>query len=96
MDRFNANGGAGGRGGGGGGRGGNRNARQQQASNVVTGPVKGITERNADKIDELYEPMPSTVSPGQVWTWDEDKKELKQTQHSPRPDRRSVQQAPHR
>jgi hypothetical protein len=34
---------------------------------------------NADKIDELYEPMPAQISPGQVWTWDEDKKELKQT-----------------
>jgi HlyD family secretion protein len=71
MERF-------GRGGGAGGRGGNRGNRTQQPSNVVTGPVTPITERNADKIDELYEAMPSTVSPGQVWTWDEGKKELKQ------------------
>ena len=72
MDRYNRGGGAGG--GGGGGRG----NRTQQASNVVTGPVIPMTERNADKIDDLYEAMPSSVSPGQVWTWDEAKKELKQ------------------
>jgi hypothetical protein len=38
-----------------------------------------MTERNADKIDDLYEAMPSSVSPGQIWTWDEAKKELKAT-----------------
>lgn len=69
MDRFGRNGG---------GRGGGRGNRTQQPSNVVTGPVIPMTERNADKIDELYEAMPSSVSPGQVWTWDEAKKELKQ------------------
>jgi HlyD family secretion protein len=74
MDRFAAGGGQGS----GGGRGGRTGNRNQQPSNVVTGPVKPITERNADKIDELYEPMPPSVSPGQVWTWDEEKKELKQ------------------
>ena len=72
MDRYNRGGGAGGRGGG-------RGNRTQQPSNVVTGPVIPMTERNADKIDDLYEAMPSSVSPGQVWTWDEAKKELKQT-----------------
>ncbi len=70
MDRFQNGGRGGGRG--------NRNG-QQQSSNAVTGPVKPIVDRNADKIDELYEPMPSQVAPGQVWTWDEAKKELKQT-----------------
>lgn len=69
MDRFGRSGG---------GRGGGRGNRTQQPSNVVTGPVIPMTERNADKIDELYEAMPSSVSPGQVWTWDEAKKELKQ------------------
>jgi len=72
MDRYNRGGGAGGRGGG-------RGNRPQQASNIVTGPVVPMTERNADKIDDLYEAMPSSVSPGQVWSWDETKKELKQT-----------------
>jgi HlyD family secretion protein len=70
MDRYNNGGGRGG---------GGRGNRQQQAANQVTGPVKPLNERNADKIDELYEPMPAQISPGQVWTWDEDKKELKQT-----------------
>ena len=71
MDRFQNGGGRGG--------GGGRGNRQQQPSNQVTGPIKPLNERNADKIDELYEPMPAQISPGQVWTWDEDKKELKQT-----------------
>lgn len=70
MDRFQNGGRGGGRG--------NRNG-QQQAANIATGPVKPIVDRNADKIDELYEPMPAQIAPGQVWTWDESKKELKQT-----------------
>ena len=42
-------------------------------------PTIPITERNADKIDELYVPMPNEDHAGPVWTWDEANKELKST-----------------
>ncbi len=63
----------------GGGRGGRNSNRQQQPMGNVSTRTTSIMNSNADKIDELYEPMPAQISPGQVWTWDEDKKELKQT-----------------
>ena len=69
MDRFQN----------GGGRGGRNSNRQQQPMGNVSTRTTSIMNSNADKIDELYEPMPAQISPGQVWTWDEDKKELKQT-----------------
>ena len=52
-----------------------------------------MTERNADKIDELFEAMPTRCQPGQVWTWDEAKKELKQINIRVGVTRRSVQRA---
>jgi HlyD family secretion protein len=63
----------------GGGRGAGRGNRPQQQMGNVSTRTTSIMNTNADKIDELYEPMPAQISPGQVWTWDEDKKELKQT-----------------
>jgi hypothetical protein len=61
-------GGRGGRGGQGGGRG---NRQQSQAGNAVVGNVTPITERNASKIDELFESVPKRIQPGQVWLYDE-------------------------
>ncbi len=59
----------GGRGGrGGSGRG---NRQQQQPSNAVVGDMTPITERNANKIDELFESVPKRIQPGQVWLYDE-------------------------
>lgn len=37
------------------------------------------TPRTAEKIDDLFAEVQRIISPGSVWTWDEAKKELKQT-----------------
>jgi HlyD family secretion protein len=71
ADRYGRQGGA--------GRGGRNGNRQQQPAANDSTRTTSIMDTKADKIDELYEPMPAQISPGQVWTWDEDKKELKQT-----------------
>jgi HlyD family secretion protein len=77
---------------GGGGRGGtNRSGRQGGGrggggrSGVPTTPAANVTEakvdlQNATKIDELFPPVPRREGPGQLFTWDEEKKELKQYQ----------------
>jgi HlyD family secretion protein len=53
----------------GGGRGG------QRPTSNLTAPQTPLT---ADKIDELFSPVPRTQSRNAVWTWNEEKKELKQ------------------
>jgi len=79
MAQFQAGGGGqGGRGGGGrgqgggGARGGGRNA---VPSNVG---VQQKSLEGADKIDELFQPTPKRIMPGAVWTWNKEKKELKE------------------
>ena len=81
MERFNQ-GAAGGNNTGRGGRGGNRNGRggggngQQffgrggQAANAG-GDTTPMTERNAQKIDELFAPLQTQETRGQVWIWNE-------------------------
>jgi HlyD family secretion protein len=84
MDQFGARGGRGGqgqggqgggqgRGGQGGAQGGGRGGRGQQPANANVAPV----ELTAQTIDEMFAPMESRTTRGQVWTWDETKKELK-------------------
>jgi HlyD family secretion protein len=51
---------------------------QRPAANETTGPIQPITERNATAIDELFAPVQRPQSSGQVWTWNETAKELKQ------------------
>jgi HlyD family secretion protein len=92
MQAFMQGGGAnrnGGRGGGAGGRGGRNNqnggrggfnGRASGTPANATGNTTPMTERNADKIDELFEPIPMVPNRQTVWTWDEAKKELKSTQ----------------
>jgi HlyD family secretion protein len=58
----------------GGGRGG-RNGRP--AANDQTAPIIPITQRNADRIDDLFAPLVRTSSPGTVYVWDEAGKALK-------------------
>ena len=59
----------GGRGAGSGGRGGRQPAN-------AGGDQRGLGDRDAQKIDELFPERVPTISPGQVWTWDPAKKEL--------------------
>jgi len=59
----------------GGGRSGG-GGRNQMAGNTG-GDTRPLTERNADKIDELMPESPRIIQRGAVWTWDEAKKELK-------------------
>jgi hypothetical protein len=69
-------GGAGGRGGqtGAGGRGAGGGGRGRGPDNLTATPVP----LNADKIDDLFPPIQRRTQIGNVWTWDEAKKELKQ------------------
>jgi hypothetical protein len=87
MERFRAQGG--GRGGQGGGRGGNqgqggnrtaggRGAGQGQRGNAP--PQTPPAQSGADKIDELWAPVPRTQTRSQVYTWNEPAKELKMIQ----------------
>ena len=62
----------------GGGRGGGRGGRNgKPAANDTTAPIIPITQRNADRIDDLFAPLVRTSSPGTVYVWDEAGKQLK-------------------
>jgi HlyD family secretion protein len=76
RQQFSAGRGGGGRGGGnqgGGGRGGGRGSQTPvNAPTVQPKPLEG------EKIDDLFTPIPRKEEPGNVWTWDEAKKELRE------------------
>lgn len=73
MAQFQAGGGGrGGNGQGGGARGGGRNAAPANVG------VQQKSLEGADKIDELFQPTPKRIMPGAVWTWNKEKKELKE------------------
>jgi HlyD family secretion protein len=57
------------------GRGGG--AGRNQTSGNTSGNQTPLAERHADKIDELFSETPRIIQTGQVYTWDEAKKELK-------------------
>jgi len=62
----------------GGGRGGGRGGRNgRPAANDTTTPIVPITQRNADRIDDLFAPLTRTSAPGTVYVWDEAGKALK-------------------
>jgi hypothetical protein len=44
---------------------------------TIASASEGLEPLEADRIDELFQPTPTRVVPGTVWTWDEAKKELK-------------------
>ena len=62
-------GGRGGRGGQGGGR--QRGQAEQQASRSIAAEASGITERNTEKIDDLFSSVPKRIQPGSIWIYDE-------------------------
>jgi HlyD family secretion protein len=62
----------GGRGGQGGGQGRGGRQQQQQPANQAAPPV----QLNAEKIDDLFTPVQTRTTRGQVWTWDEANKKL--------------------
>ena len=82
MERFRAQGG--GRGGQGGGRGGNQSQGGRTGGGRGAGqgqrgqqPQTAAPQADADKIDELWAPIPRTQTRSQVYTWNEPAKELK-------------------
>ena len=79
LDQFRANGGGrGGRGGAGGFAGGQGSGRNGRGGNAAAplAPEKSLAELNADKIDDLFQVIPSRTQPGTVWKWDEATKKL--------------------
>ncbi|HEY6358709.1 MAG TPA: hypothetical protein VIX35_10720, partial [Vicinamibacterales bacterium] len=60
----------------GGGRGG-RGGRNGRPATEPDAPIVPITERNADRIDDLFAPLQRTTLPGTVYVWDEAGKQLK-------------------
>ena len=52
------------------GRGGGRGGANRQPANAA-GDTTPMTERNADKIDELFAPLQTQETRGQVWVYDE-------------------------
>jgi hypothetical protein len=55
-----------------GGRGGsNRQAGQSGNGQAPAAETTPLTERNADKIDDLFSAVPKRVQPGTVWLYDE-------------------------
>jgi HlyD family secretion protein len=61
----------------GGGRGGRGGRNGKPAANDTAAPVVPITERNAERIDDLFAPLQRTSTPGSVYVWDEAGKQLK-------------------
>lgn len=81
--------GRGGRGGRGGGAGQNAfqmggGGRGRMAANADPGNTTPMTQRNAEKIDELFAPLTAQETRGQVWIWNEtgttDKEKLRNVQ----------------
>lgn len=60
----------------GGGRGG-RGGRNGRPGTEPDAPIVPITDRNADRIDDLFTPLQRTTLPGTVYVWDEAGKQLK-------------------
>lgn len=58
----------------GGMRGGRGGAAPQQAA--VAQPEVVASVPSGEKIDDLFQPTPTRISPGSVWTWDEANKKL--------------------
>jgi HlyD family secretion protein len=61
----------------GGGRGGGRGGRNGRPGTQPDAPIVPITERNADRIDDLFAPLQRPTLPGTVYVWDEAGKQLK-------------------
>jgi HlyD family secretion protein len=80
MDRFARGGNTGGRGGnqaGGRGQGNQQGGRGGNRGTPLNAPPP--PNPDADKIDELWAPLVAVETRGSVWTWNEEKKELKST-----------------